>query len=191
VFLYNSQNNQRFLSLNKFNLLIILMAKQCLSCGTGNGSLNVVYMMWPINVWPGEDNVALRRGFLRVLLSSPVKIFLLLLHVFLYLHAAVTRRTNEQSLGTFIKQCSFAKSENIGLKNTFTFFHSWMAVLLLRRLVAGISWRIPGFDLARVYVGSVLEKMALAQIFLRIFTFSFFNIFSSMMYFSSSSSSSS
>jgi hypothetical protein len=38
----------------------------------------------------------------------------------------------------------------------------------LRRLIAGLSQRRPGFDPGSVHVGFVVDKEALAQIFLRV-----------------------
>ena len=45
------------------------------------------------------------------------------------------------------------------------------AVPWLRRLVAGLSPRKPGFDPVSVYVGFVVEKVALGQVFPRVLRF--------------------
>ena len=50
------------------------------------------------------------------------------------------------------------------------------AVPWLRRLVAGLSPRRPGFDLGSVHVGFVVDKVALGQIFPRILRFSPVNL---------------
>jgi hypothetical protein len=42
----------------------------------------------------------------------------------------------------------------------------------LRRLVAGLSSRRPGFDPGSVHVGFVLDKVALEQVFTRVLRFS-------------------
>jgi hypothetical protein len=42
----------------------------------------------------------------------------------------------------------------------------------LRRLVAGLPLRRPGFDPGSVHVGFVVEKVALGQVFLRVVGFS-------------------
>jgi hypothetical protein len=47
-----------------------------------------------------------------------------------------------------------------------------MAVPCLRRLVAGLSPRRPGFDPGSVNVGFVVDKVALGQVFLRVLRFS-------------------
>jgi hypothetical protein len=47
-----------------------------------------------------------------------------------------------------------------------------MAVPWLRRLVAGLSPRRPGFDPGSVHVGFVVDKVALGQIFPRVLWFS-------------------
>ena len=47
----------------------------------------------------------------QVLISSPVNIIPPTLHIHLYLHVTLTRRTNGRSLGTFLKQCFFFFSE--------------------------------------------------------------------------------
>jgi hypothetical protein len=46
------------------------------------------------------------------------------------------------------------------------------AVPWLRRLVAGLSPRRPGFDPKSVQVGYVVDKVALGQVFLRVLQFS-------------------
>jgi hypothetical protein len=46
------------------------------------------------------------------------------------------------------------------------------AVPLLRRLVAGLSQRRPGFDPRAVDVGFVVDKVALGQVFLKELRFS-------------------
>jgi hypothetical protein len=45
------------------------------------------------------------------------------------------------------------------------------AVPWLRRLVAGLSPRRPGFDVGSVHVGFVVDKVALGQMFLRALRF--------------------
>ena len=50
---------------------------------------------------------ALGQVFLRVMRFSFVSIILPMLHTHLHLQAARTRRTNERSLGTLKKECSF------------------------------------------------------------------------------------
>jgi hypothetical protein len=45
------------------------------------------------------------------------------------------------------------------------------AVPWLRRLVAGLSLRRPGFDPGSVHVGCVVDKVALGQVFLRLSVF--------------------
>jgi hypothetical protein len=46
-----------------------------------------------------------------------------------------------------------------------------MGVPWLRRLVAGLSPRKPGFDPGSVHVGFVVHKVALGQVFLRALRF--------------------
>jgi hypothetical protein len=46
-----------------------------------------------------------------------------------------------------------------------------MAVPCLRRLVAGLSPRRPGFDPGSVHVGFVVDKVALGQVFSRLLRF--------------------
>jgi hypothetical protein len=46
------------------------------------------------------------------------------------------------------------------------------AVPWLRRLIAGLSPRRPGFDSGSVHVGFVVDKVALGQVFLRVLRFS-------------------
>jgi hypothetical protein len=41
----------------------------------------------------------------------------------------------------------------------------------LRRLVAGLSLRSPGFALGSIHVGFVVDKVTLGQVFLRVFRF--------------------
>jgi hypothetical protein len=50
------------------------------------------------------------------------------------------------------------------------------AVTWLRRLVAGLSLRSPGFEPRSIHVGFVVEKVALGQVFLRVLRFSPVNI---------------
>jgi hypothetical protein len=45
------------------------------------------------------------------------------------------------------------------------------AVPWLRRLVAGLSLRRPGFDPGSFHVGFVVDKVALGQVFLRVIGF--------------------
>ena len=47
-----------------------------------------------------------------------------------------------------------------------------MAVPWLRRLVAGLPPRMPGFDPGSVHVEFVVDKVALGQVFLRVLRFS-------------------
>jgi hypothetical protein len=47
-----------------------------------------------------------------------------------------------------------------------------LAVQWLRQLVAGLLPRRPGFALASVHVGFVVDKVALGQVFLRVLRFS-------------------
>ena len=47
-----------------------------------------------------------------------------------------------------------------------------MVVLWLRRLVAGLPPRRPGFDPGSVHVGFVVDKVALGQVFPRVLRFS-------------------
>jgi hypothetical protein len=47
-----------------------------------------------------------------------------------------------------------------------------MAVPWLRRLVAGLSPRRPGFDPGSVHVGFVVDKVALGHVFLGVLRFS-------------------
>jgi hypothetical protein len=47
-----------------------------------------------------------------------------------------------------------------------------MAVPWLRRLVAGLPPRRPGFDPGSVHVGFVVDKVALGQVFPRVLRFS-------------------
>jgi hypothetical protein len=51
----------------------------------------------------------------------------------------------------------------------------------LRRLVAGLSLRRPGFDPVSIHVGFVVDKVAVGQIFLLVLGFSPFNIISSSL----------
>jgi hypothetical protein len=53
----------------------------------------------------------------------------------------------------------------------FSYFPPGMAVLWLRRLVAGLPLRRPGFDPGSVHVGFVVDKVALGQVFLRVVGF--------------------
>jgi hypothetical protein len=46
-----------------------------------------------------------------------------------------------------------------------------MVVRWLRRLVAGLSLRRPGFDPGSVHVGFVVDKVVLGQVFLRVVGF--------------------
>jgi hypothetical protein len=46
-----------------------------------------------------------------------------------------------------------------------------MAMPWFRRLVAGLSLRKPGFDPGSVRVGFVVDKVALGQVFPRVFVF--------------------
>jgi hypothetical protein len=50
------------------------------------------------------------------------------------------------------------------------------AVPCLRRLVAGLSQRSPGFAFGSIHVGFVLDKVTLGQVFLRVLRFSPVNI---------------
>jgi hypothetical protein len=50
------------------------------------------------------------------------------------------------------------------------------AVPWLRRLAAGLPQRRPGFDPGSVYVGFVVDKVALGQVFPRVLRFSPVNI---------------
>jgi len=54
------------------------------------------------------------------------------------------------------------------------------AVPWLRRLVAGLSPRRPGFAPGSVHVGFVVDKVALGQVFLRVLRFSPVNIHSTV-----------
>jgi len=47
---------------------------------------------------------------------------------------------------------------------------------MAQQLVAGLSPRRPGFAPRSVYVGFVVDKVALGQIYLRVFKFSLVNI---------------
>jgi hypothetical protein len=47
-----------------------------------------------------------------------------------------------------------------------------VAVPWLRWLVVGLSLRSPGFSLGSIHVGFVVDKVALGQVFLRVFRFS-------------------
>jgi hypothetical protein len=58
------------------------------------------------------DEVALRRGFLRVLWFDPVRVISPVLHNHFHLHVARTR-TNGRSLGTFTKEKLFRKLGSI------------------------------------------------------------------------------
>jgi hypothetical protein len=51
-------------------------------------------------------------------------------------------------------------------------FNREQAVPWLRRLVAGLSPRRPGFDPGSVHVGFVVDKVALGQVFLQVLRFS-------------------
>jgi hypothetical protein len=55
-------------------------------------------------------------------------------------------------------------------EKTVTLKHK--AVPWLRQLVAGLSLRKPGFDPGSVYVGFVVDKVALGQVFPRVVRFS-------------------
>jgi hypothetical protein len=55
--------------------------------------------------------------------------------------------------------------------------HHIMAVPWLRRLVAGLSPRRPGFNPGPVHVGFMVDKVALGQVFLRVLRLSPVNLF--------------
>jgi len=63
------------------------------------------------------DQEALDEVFLPVLLLSPVSIIPPMLHTYLHLHVAVTRRTNARSLGTFQKAMFFGNRGAVHRKN--------------------------------------------------------------------------
>jgi hypothetical protein len=54
----------------------------------------------------------------------------------------------------------------------FAVYKDILAVPWLRRLVAGLSPRRPGFDPGSVHVGFVVDKVALGQVFPRVLRFS-------------------
>ena len=58
------------------------------------------------------------------------------------------------------------------LQNLEVHLSAYKAVLWLRRLVAGLPPRRPGFDPGSVLVGFVVDKVALGQVFLRLLRFS-------------------
>jgi hypothetical protein len=58
-----------------------------------------------------------------------------------------------------------------------------MAVPCLRRLVAGLSPRRPGFDPGSVLVGFVVDKVALGQVSLRVLRFSPVNFIPSVLHY--------
>jgi hypothetical protein len=71
------------------------------------------YDLGSIHVRVVADEVALGRGFLRVIWFDPVSVISPMLHINLHLHAARTRRTNGRSLGTFTKETLLRKLGSI------------------------------------------------------------------------------
>jgi len=72
----------------------------------------------------------------------------------------LTKIKKGQSLGTFQKPMCSHKSQNIGQKNAFTFHSS----ILLKWMIARISLQQLVFELWPIYVGSVVDKIALVLV---------------------------
>jgi hypothetical protein len=53
----------------------------------------------------------------------------------------------------------------------FIYLFTLLNTYLVRRFVAGLSPRRPGFDPGSVHVGFVVDKVALGQVFLRVLGF--------------------
>jgi hypothetical protein len=80
----------------------------------------------PCEIWVGQSSTVtglfLSTFFFSVLLYSPVRTIPPMIHSHLHLHKALTRRTNGQSLGTFLKSLLFRKPGNI-----------WILLFLIQR----------------------------------------------------------
>jgi hypothetical protein len=78
-----------------------------------------------------------------------------------------TRRNISQDITLRCQQCLLQKFT----KSYLAKISSPMAVPWLKRLVAGLSQRRPGFATGSIHVGSVVDKVALGQVFLRVLRF--------------------
>jgi len=92
------------LSLYSINWLVFITATGNVYCAVRTGSLYIIQ----------GDSFSLR-----LLRGSPGSITLPMPHTHLHRHAAITRRTNGRSLGTFQKPMPFRKSVSNGQKSTF------------------------------------------------------------------------
>jgi hypothetical protein len=80
-------------------------------------------------------------------------------------HSAVILFSKEQFVRNWVKGVSEVKGDGVRLTLRI------MAVPWLRRLVAGLSPRRPGFDSGSVHIGFVVDRVALGQVFLRVLRF--------------------
>ena len=95
----------RIISLYDINRLVFITVTGSVYCAVRTGSLYIIQ--------GGIFSLRLFRG-------SPASISLPMLHTQFHRRAALTRRTNGRSLGTFQKPMLFRKSASIGHKSTFT-----------------------------------------------------------------------
>jgi hypothetical protein len=124
------------ISLYSINWLVFITETECVYCAVRTGSLNIIQAQLGraisqavscrvltaddlvlsqasvCEIWMEE--VALGQGFLPVIPFSTVSIILPVLHIYVRLYVALTRRTSGRSLVTFRKQVLFRKSGSIG-----------------------------------------------------------------------------
>jgi hypothetical protein len=72
---------------------------------------------------------------------------------------------------------------SLSLSLSLSLFTQIVAVPWLRRLVAGLSPRRPGFDPGSVHVGFVVDKVALGHVFPRVLRFSLVNFIPPMLHY--------
>ena len=126
------------ISLYNVHWLVFITQTQCVYCAVRTGSLTVIHVSISLALLSGRAMApavsprlltakfqvldlcwAQGQVSLPVLRFSPVCTVPPVLHTHLHLHAGLTRRTNQRSLGTFHKATLFQKSSSAGEPSTF------------------------------------------------------------------------